>query len=89
MQGRIGVGYQSLSDSAYYSLFNNYVPTDFSISSEENKTVKINRYDNAQPPGNLWYHDHAMHATYGNVALGLAGGYIIYDKEIDAKLPSK
>lgn len=30
-----------------------------------------------------------MHATYANVALGLAGGYIIYDKDVDNKLPSK
>ena len=51
--------------------------------------TKINRYDNDQPPGNLWYHDHAMHSTYANVALGLAGGYIIYEKGVDSNLPTK
>jgi FtsP/CotA-like multicopper oxidase with cupredoxin domain len=30
-----------------------------------------------------------MHATYANVALGLAGGYVIYDKDVDSKLPTK
>lgn len=28
-----------------------------------------------------------MHATFANVAMGLAGGYIIHDKDIDSKLP--
>ena len=57
------------------------------ISPDEANYIKINRYDNAQAPGNLWYHDHAMHATFANVVMGLAGGYIIHDKEIDSNLP--
>lgn len=28
-----------------------------------------------------------MHATFANVAMGLAGGYIIHDKAIDSALP--
>ena len=49
--------------------------------------IKVNRYDNFQPPGNLWYHDHSMHATKVNVALGMAGNYIIHDYDIDNQLP--
>ena len=48
----------------------------------------MNRYENFQHPGNLWYHDHSMHATKANVALGLAGDYIIYDKNICGQLPA-
>lgn len=50
--------------------------------------VKINRYNNFQLPGTLWYHDHSMHVTAPNVRNGLAGAYIIYDKTIEKDLPS-
>ena len=40
--------------------------------------MKVNRYENVQPPGNLWYHDHSMRSTMSNVVLGLAGDYIIH-----------
>lgn len=40
-----------------------------------------------QPAGSLWYHDHSMHVTEDNVKLGMAGSYIIYDKDVDSKLP--
>ena len=42
--------------------------------------AKINRYPNAQSPGNLWYHDHAMRLTNYNALSGLAGYYIIRSK---------
>ncbi len=37
-------------------------------------------YDNSQPAGALWYHDHALGLTRLNVYAGLAGFYIIRDK---------
>lgn len=89
MQSQFGVGYQSMLYSEYYSLFNQYEPTPFVVAAPEDQYLRINRYHNFQPPGNLWYHDHAMHATYDNVNLGLAGGYIIYDKNVDSHLPTK
>ena len=47
----------------------------------------MNRYENVQPPGNLWYHDHSMDMTAPNVFHGLTGNYIIYAKETEADLP--
>lgn len=37
-------------------------------------------YENAQPPGTLWYHDHALGITRLNVYAGMAGFYFIRDK---------
>jgi FtsP/CotA-like multicopper oxidase with cupredoxin domain len=42
-----------------------------------------NTYHATQYPGTLWYHDHAMHATKHNVAQGLAGMFLIRDKNIE------
>ena len=39
--------------------------------------AKVNRYPNAQNPGTLWYHDHAMRLTNYNAISGLAGFYLI------------
>ncbi|MDH3500131.1 MAG: multicopper oxidase domain-containing protein [Acidimicrobiia bacterium] len=36
-------------------------------------------YDNSQPAGTLWYHDHALGITRLNVYAGLAGFYILRD----------
>jgi spore coat protein A, manganese oxidase len=36
-------------------------------------------YDNDQPAGNLWYHDHALGITRLNVYAGLAGFYFVRD----------
>lgn len=45
-------------------------------------------YDNTQPAGTLWYHDHAMGITRLNVYAGLAGLYIVRDKtETQLNLP--
>ena len=36
-------------------------------------------YDNGQPAGTLWYHDHALGITRLNVYTGMAGFYIVRD----------
>ncbi|KAJ4809812.1 Multicopper oxidase LPR1 [Rhynchospora pubera] len=41
------------------------------------------QYPNIQPPGNLWYHDHALGLTRVNLLAGLLGAYIIEKPEID------
>lgn len=38
-------------------------------------------YPNCQRPTTLWYHDHALGITRLNVYAGLAGSYLIRDKE--------
>jgi FtsP/CotA-like multicopper oxidase with cupredoxin domain len=40
-------------------------------------------YPNIQPPGNLWYHDHALGLTRVNLLAGLLGAYIIEKPEVD------
>jgi len=42
-------------------------------------------YDNSQPAGTLWYHDHALGITRLNVYAGLAGFYIIRDQQDTGK----
>ena len=37
------------------------------------------QYDNSQPAGTIWYHDHALGITRLNVYTGMAGFYIIRD----------
>lgn len=41
-------------------------------------------YDNQQEARTLWYHDHAVHHTAENVAMGLAGQYHVVDPLEDA-----
>jgi spore coat protein A, manganese oxidase len=48
--------------------------------------VKDYVYDNDQPAGNLWYHDHALGITRLNVYAGMAGFYFIRDED-DTGLP--
>ena len=43
-------------------------------------------YQNDQPAGNLWYHDHALGITRLNVYAGMAGFYFIRD-DFDTGLP--
>jgi len=43
-------------------------------------------YDNSQPAGTLWYHDHSLGITRLNVYAGMAGFYILRD-EFDTGLP--
>jgi FtsP/CotA-like multicopper oxidase with cupredoxin domain len=42
-------------------------------------------YDNDQPAGNLWYHDHALGITRLNVYAGLAGFYFVRDDQDTGK----
>lgn len=44
------------------------------------------QYDNSQPAGTLWYHDHALGITRLNVYAGMAGFYIVRDAH-DTGLP--
>ena len=46
----------------------------------------VYHYPNAQPATTLWYHDHALGMTRTNVLSGLAGFYIVRDKN-DAIAP--
>lgn len=41
----------------------------------------VYEYPNGQAATNLWYHDHAMGITRLNIYAGLAGMYIVHDKE--------
>jgi spore coat protein A len=50
----------------------------FAHKGEEWKT-EVYEYPNRQPPGLLWYHDHAMGQTRLNVYAGLAGLYLLRD----------
>ncbi len=43
-------------------------------------------YENSQPAGNLWYHDHALGITRLNVYAGMAGFYFVRDG-VDTGLP--
>ena len=50
---------------------------------------RLYRYPNNQLPTTLWYHDHALGITRYNVMLGLAGFYLIRDRDEQAlNLPS-
>jgi spore coat protein A len=40
---------------------------------------RTNFYSNIQPPGTIWFHDHALGITRLNVYMGLAGLYLIRD----------
>lgn len=42
---------------------------------------RLYTYPNHQPAANLWYHDHAMGITRLNIYAGLAGMYVVHDKE--------
>ncbi len=45
---------------------------------------RLYRYPNTQLPATLWYHDHALGITRYNVMLGLAGLYLIRDRDEEA-----
>lgn len=40
---------------------------------------RTNYYGNNQPPGTIWFHDHALGITRLNVYMGLAGLYLLRD----------
>ena len=91
--GKIGTAFQSLLKGDKYfdnNLFKNSQKSTFlPIQGIDYIYAKVNRYENVQIPGNLWYHDHAMHITQDNVGHGLVGEYIIFDPEVDSQLPSR
>ncbi|XP_072964239.1 multicopper oxidase LPR1 homolog 4-like [Typha angustifolia] len=41
---------------------------------------------NVQPPGNLWYHDHALGLTRENILAGLLGAYVIEKPSVDTPM---
>ncbi|CAA7402122.1 unnamed protein product [Spirodela intermedia] len=43
-------------------------------------------YPNAQEPGNLWYHDHAMGLTRVNLLSGLFGAYVVREPGLEQPL---
>ncbi|MGB3442018.1 MAG: multicopper oxidase domain-containing protein [Actinophytocola sp.] len=45
--------------------------------------AQLTEYPNVQPSTTLWYHDHAMAVTRFNVHAGLAGLYLVRDREED------
>ena len=57
---------------------------DFKIRGPRWKRA-IYRYDNDQPAGTVWYHDHALGITRLNVYAGMAGFYIIRDDDDTGK----
>ena len=75
-----------MDKKCYYDNFDNAkktVPPNIKFTNSlYNSGTKVNRYINGQNPGNLWYHDHAMHLTLYNAANGLAGIYIIRDPKV-------
>lgn len=85
--GDRGVGYFSLNDSQYFYQFSQ--PDSFySVPTNNQKlNMRIIKALNKQPAGNLFYHDHAMKSTKYNVAHGLSGLYILYNKTAEANLP--
>lgn len=88
--GAVGPAFQSLEKDKYYSFFSTKLTTSLKTDPNVNHIyVKVNRYENFQTPGNLWYHDHAMHVTKANVVLGMAGEYIIHQPQTDLALPQK
>ena len=92
-KGETGPAFKSLIENTEYynnGLFKASVSTTFQkISSMNHTYVRVARYKNNQNPGNLWYHDHAMHITQDNVGHGLLGNYIIFDQEAEKQLPKK
>jgi FtsP/CotA-like multicopper oxidase with cupredoxin domain len=91
--GEVGLAFQSLVFGGHYfnaSLFKRNVSSSLlKLPGKSQVYAKVNRYENWQPPGDLWYHDHSMHITQDNVVHGLVGFYIIYDPVIDPQLPAR
>ncbi|RLM92533.1 multicopper oxidase LPR1-like [Panicum miliaceum] len=49
-------------------------------------TTPTYAYPNAQSPGVLWYHDHALGLTRANLLAGLLGAYVIRNPAVEAPL---
>lgn len=68
-------------------LHGGHVPPDydgFPESTFVSGGSRLYRYPNTQLPATLWYHDHALGITRYNVMMGLAGLYLIRDREEEA-----
>src|SRR5262249_36706634 len=62
---------------------------DFCTDGDPRPGKAIYKYSNAQEPGTLWFHDHALGVTRNNVYAGLAGFYFLRDAGREPrKLPS-
>lgn len=44
----------------------------------------VYRYPNSQEAAHIWFHDHALGATRLNVYAGIAGGYLLRERDTDA-----
>lgn len=79
-EGRVRPEYDGYPEAWFTRDFENVGPKFVS---------KIYYYPNCQRPATLWYHDHALGITRLNVYAGLAGFYILRDKEEEQlNLPS-
>ena len=68
-------------------LHGGHVPPDydgFPESTFVSGGSRLYRYPNTQLPTTLWYHDHALGITRYNVMMGLAGLYVIRDRDEEA-----
>jgi hypothetical protein len=91
VEGDHGPGFKSLLFNPQYfqSFFNEEVfKGKKTLAFDFSKRTKVIRVSNDQPPGLLFYHDHAMKSTKVNVGAGLGGLYVIYDPIVEKDLPS-
>ena len=68
-------------------LHGGHVPSEFDGFPESTFVSggsRLYRYPNTQLPATLWYHDHALGITRYNVMMGLAGLYLIRDRDEEA-----
>ncbi|KAL6626656.1 hypothetical protein ACP70R_030382 [Stipagrostis hirtigluma subsp. patula] len=49
-------------------------------------TTRTYEYPNAQSPGVLWYHDHALGLTRANLLAGLLGAYVLRNPAVEQPL---
>jgi FtsP/CotA-like multicopper oxidase with cupredoxin domain len=63
---------------------------DYATLEPTDLNAAVYHYPNEQPPGTLWYHDHALGLTRINVFSGLAGYYFLRDPadQVALLLPS-
>jgi FtsP/CotA-like multicopper oxidase with cupredoxin domain len=63
---------------------------DYATEQPTDLNAAVYHYPNEQPPGTLWYHDHALGLTRINVFSGLAGYYFLRDPtdQVAPLLPS-
>ena len=90
----VGVGYLS-AEMKYFQDVPKRIQKIINFVRAEDERLgyrsKFNIYHNTQHPGPLFYHDHGMSTTGENVYKGLAGMYLIREKDEEKKyeLPSR